>query len=157
MTPIKKTFHCDYNILPSQHLIIEYYKGVGTSGCVENMKEVEIRDDKYSKDYNILADFREVLFDMTLNEVKSFVDYLIKGDKFQSNQSKTALLISSLNQNVYLSFYSKHKEFFMHDIRLFKTLEDACEWMDLDPLLVWEELNEVKLSPSIKWEMESSF
>lgn len=155
---MKKILYCNYKILGKQKLIIESIKGVVTPGSLLNLKIIELKDPNFSPKYNLIGDIRDTTFDVVTSQIDAFVNFIVDNkDSFEIN--KTAILLSTVNQQIYINILKSHQEKFPHSLKICTSIEDALAWVNCEDEadLILDEFKDLKKNLTIEWVSDSEF
>ena len=148
---MKKQLLSDYAVFEDKKLIIEVFKGVTLPGSIAEIKAIQSKDEKFSYRFDLISDYREVLFDTIISNVNKFYSYLQKYGIHFTDTHRTAILISDLNQKVYIDYFIKLKDN-SENIRCFYSVGDALVWLGRidEKCFVEEQVASLKKSLRIK-------
>ncbi len=156
---MKKSLLSDYVFYKELNLTIEAHKGVVVPNSFTSFKILQAEDKNYSKDYNNITDLRNVVFDITLDNVKGFLSHIKANNHKLSEGKKVAVLVATPNQFIYASVFAKMQNRLAHQIKFFFSLEKALQWMDgpYTNQFIENEIKQLLLKPKIVYEMDYSY
>jgi hypothetical protein len=121
---------CKHIILPELKLIIEYFAGQIDAECVLAEKERMINDPSFDNSFNVLDDFRDARMDYSLEGTKEIIEWIARNHNFPR---KSAHLTTTPDQVVATTLFDKLKSTkLVINLRIFSTLEQAVDWINLD-------------------------
>jgi hypothetical protein len=121
---------CRHTILPELNLIIEYFAGHIDAECVVAEKNRMINDPLFDQSYNVLDDFRNAIMDYSYEGTKEIIEWIAKN---HNHPRKAAHLTTSPDQVVATTLFDNLKSTkLIINLKIFSTLEQAINWVDLD-------------------------
>ena len=111
-----------YCIQPDKKLIVVKYRGDMTIGEQIEILNTLLSDPQYEPGIDSISDLTEANYDWKLSEIDHLRSYM-QTNRARIGQCKWALISRGLNEVSGSSV----------EVRLFQTLDDAYEWLGLEP------------------------
>lgn len=119
-----------YCILEKESLILEYYCG---KFCVDELIDFKRRvgkDEKFNPNFSVLSDIRALEFLFNVEEVKKYVEFLLKNLDHVGNR-KTVMVTNTPNQVVTSMGFDMLKGDLPIDFKVYSSLEAAYSFLGL--------------------------
>jgi len=120
-----------YTILEKENLIIEYFSGILTIESLIKFKQKLIRDSKFSVDYSYYVHFKNVTFDIDVQEISKYITFSSKHLNPKSNR-KVAIITNTPNQVVLTTLFKLQSKHALQKIEIFSTAQSALNWLGLE-------------------------
>jgi len=122
-----------FEILKDHNLLIQQRKGLySTQGLMDTVKQCQTHPD-YSIKLDMISDFRKVDSDF---DIKIFEGFIKKYSETNYLKAKFALIVENPKNTALATIweYTIKQQY----VKLFSTVEGACNWLKLDYSLVKE-------------------
>ncbi|MBN1158281.1 MAG: hypothetical protein JXA61_02780 [Bacteroidales bacterium] len=133
-------FKSTYIILEESDIIIEVHKGILTLENIIRYRKKQMEDHKFSPDFHILMDMRNVIIAGKPVNVNDYVSFYLK-NKDMMGKRRIAVLTSTPNQVFYTTLFEQHSEHLTQKTRTFSTEEAALQWLNVN--ITKPELNKI--------------
>ncbi len=120
----------NYQILPYNRLIVEYFRGDIRGEDIIALKELELKDPGYNPFYNLIDDFREARIIATENDVSDFADYMKSNAKLHGKRN-SAYITRTPGQVVATTLFDILKDDLPINIKIVSSVEAAADWVGL--------------------------
>jgi hypothetical protein len=125
----KRNNRCKYRILPERRLIIGCYSGEVNENDIITLKKAILNDEKFSTGFNVLDDYRDVVFVTSANSYDQFLNWF----KASFNWERRSAVLTDTPEQVtnILRFDTIQKSKLPININVFTTLPAALQWLGL--------------------------
>jgi len=146
-------FKASYAIIKDKELIIEFYSGDVSLEALKAYRLKQTSDVDFSPTYDILTDIRSAVYGVgTIDQVQEYVEYVISKGTIMGAR-KSATIVSTPNQHVYLNLFSKYNEKLPQEFNFFFQEEEAIAYLDKDISVneVVSMLENLRNNPQFVW------
>ncbi|UMB60697.1 hypothetical protein MHL31_00445 [Lutibacter sp. A80] len=142
----------NYKILLNYNLIVEYHEDALDINSYRDFKTKLIEDPLYSKHLNYIINFKNVDFNISSNDIDSYVEHLKQIPKILS-EKKLAFITRTPNQIVPATLYKMKQNELNQKVEIFSTYESALDWLNIDLTpenldIVYKELKKINAQKS---------
>jgi len=124
-------FRSTYRILDDVAFIIEYHRGLLTLESMIQFRKKQVQDAKFSPDYNILMDMRDVMITGKPVEVAEYVSFYQQNKNITGNRH-IAVLTDTPNQVFYITLFEKYSNKLSQKTKIFSTIEASIKWLNVN-------------------------
>ncbi|BAX82690.1 hypothetical protein [Labilibaculum antarcticum] len=123
-----------YKISPDLKLINEYYYGYFKWNDLINNTLSTRENSLFDETYNVIADFTQA---KVILNIKDLDDYIEEYQKYSLIANKCAIIVSeSYDTSMAMLFEIQVR---IQNAKVFHSHEEACEWLEIDPVLITKE------------------
>jgi len=131
----------DYRIIQKKSLILEYYRGKYNVDELIDFKIKVGNDPDYNPNFDIIHDFRELVFDLEVEEVAKYVQVLIENKKYVGKR-KSTMITQTPNQVTASIGFELLKNDLPVAVKVSSTLDAALVFIQI-PKNEWEHIKKI--------------
>ncbi len=131
----------DYRIIQKKSLILEYYRGKYNVDELIDFKIKVGNDPDYNPNFDIIHDFRELVFDLEVEEVAKYVQVLIENKKYVGKR-KSTMITQTPNQVTASIGFELLKNDLPVAVKVSSTLDAALVFIQI-PKNEWEHIKKL--------------
>lgn len=128
----------DYIILKDRRLIIEYYRGTYNVNELIDFKIKVGNDPDYDPNFDVVHDFRDLIFDLEIEEVSKYIQVLTENEKYVGRRRSTMITQTPNQVTASLGFELLKKELPI-SVKVCSTIEVALAYIKI-PRKEWDEI-----------------
>lgn len=117
-----------YCIVKEKHLIVEYHKGIGTYGDAMAFRKEQATDPNFSPDFDMIADLRDLTFDVDILGLKSLVEFYHQNKNLMGVR-RVAIITETPMQVAFATIYKQLHTTLPQSLKVVSTVGAAVNWV----------------------------
>lgn len=153
MLGISSKLNTAFFIDPDNHLIVEVLTGRISFNNLKAYKEYQASCPDYNPDYDLITVVKETVFDLLLNEVNEYFQFVKNHKNTIAGKRKAVVILNTPNQEVYYRLYKRVQEELPQTIGIYYSVDDGIAFLGRESIdgEIKSKIHSLRDNPTHQW------